>query len=145
MPEPSAVESSVEPLRIPRPLFDAMVEHCRKESPLEACGILGGQGSEVRSIYPLRNKLASEKRFSADPRDLIEADRALRASKQVIVAIFHSHPKWDPIPSKTDLELNFHGETPQIIISFQRDEPEVRAWRLHSDSYDELPWKVEET
>lgn len=143
MNEPSAEPTEI--LRIPRPTLEAMIAHCRNEAPLEACGLLGGVGAEVRSIHLLRNMLASERRFSADPNDLIEADRALRASQQVIVAIFHSHPRWAPVPSKTDLELNFHGETPQIIVSLLQDEPEVRIWRLRPDSFEELPWRVVET
>lgn len=129
-------------LLIPRVIYEAMVEHCRREAPLEACGILCGVAPEARSIFPLRNMLASERRFSADPRDLIEADRTMRGRGEVIVAIFHSHPRWKPIPSKTDLELNFHGTTPQIIVSLLEAEPEVRAWELEPESYRELPWRI---
>lgn len=142
MPPPAARRRALrrrEALVVPRGVYRAMIAHCRAEAPLEACGILGGVPPEVRSIYPLRNLLASERRFSADPRDLIEADRAMRARGEVIVAIYHSHPRWRPVPSKTDLELNFHGTTPQVIVSLLGAEPEVRAWRLHPRSYRSLP------
>ncbi len=131
-----------EALRIPGAIYEAMVAHCQREAPLEACGILCGSAPEVRSIFPLRNMLASERRFSADPKDLIEADRLMRERGEVIVAIFHSHPRWKPVPSKTDLELNFHGTTPQVIVSLLEAEPQVRVWRLHPKSYRSLLWRI---
>ena len=50
-----------------------MVDHCRRESPLECCGILGGTGTRISSFHPLRNIAASQTRYNADPQDLIKA------------------------------------------------------------------------
>ena len=63
----TADDSAGQPLEIPRDLHDAMVAHCVRESPLECCGILGGVSPRVSSFHPLRNELASETRYNADP------------------------------------------------------------------------------
>ena len=130
------------PLIIPAEHHDAMVAHCVGEAPLECCGLLGGIGPVVSSSHPLRNASASEVRYDADPRDLIAAVQSLRARGAEILAIYHSHPRWAPIPSKTDLAENHYGDVPRIIVGLLGPTPEVRAWRLEPDSYVELPWRI---
>jgi proteasome lid subunit RPN8/RPN11 len=137
--------ASTTPLEIPRDIHDAMVAHCQRESPLECCGILGGIVPRVSSIHPLRNASASEVRYDADPRDLIDAVVALRQSNGEILAIYHSHPRWAAIPSRTDLQENHYGPVPRIIVSLLGAAPEVRVWRLDADSYEELPWTIVES
>jgi proteasome lid subunit RPN8/RPN11 len=132
------------PLEIPRDLHDAMVAHCVRESPLECCGILGGNSGRVTSIHPLRNDLVSETRYNADPRDLIEAHITLRERGAEIMAIYHSHPRWQPVPSQTDLDDNHYGPVPRIIVSLVGESPEVRVWELDADSFRELPWRIVE-
>ena len=129
-------------LVIPAEIHDAMVAHCVREAPLEACGLLGGFPPFVSSIHPLKNASASEVRYDADPRDLIEAVQALRARKAEILAIYHSHPRWAAIPSKTDLAENHYGDLPRIIVSLLGEKPEVRVWRLDPDSFEELSWRI---
>ncbi len=129
-------------LEIPRNHVEAMVEHCQRESPLECCGLLGGIGSRVSSFHPLRNAAASETRYDADPRDLIDAVVSLRERKAEILAIYHSHPRWEAVPSRTDLAENHYGEVPRIIVSLLGDSPTIRIWRLDPDSYRELPWRI---
>ena len=129
------------PLLIPIPILDAMVDHCRREAPLECCGILGGVDRRVSSFHPLRNTDASEIHYQADPRDLIQAVTALRARGAEILAIYHSHPRWAAIPSRTDLRENYYGDVPRIIVSLLNETPEVRVWRLDPDAYEELAWE----
>jgi len=160
-PEPDTLE-------IPRDLHDAMVAHCVREAPLECCGILGGVSPRVTSFHPLRNDAASETRYNADPNDLITAYISLRERGAEILAIYHSHPRWEAVPSRTDLQENHYGPVPRIIVSLLGETPVVRVWRLDwvlevvvevlvvgatpvvrvwhrdPDSYQELPWRIVE-
>ena len=129
-------------LTIPAPIVDAMVAHCRREAPLECCGLLGGVRPLVSSYHPLRNTDASETRYNADPRDLIDVVTALRARGAEILAIYHSHPRWEAVPSQADLALNYYGDLPRIIVSLLGPRPTVRIWRLDPDSFTELPWRL---
>src|SRR4051812_7061705 len=123
MDEPAGI------LTIPLAVHDAMIEHCRHEAPLECCGILGGIPPLVSSFHPLRNADASEIRYNADPRDLIDAVTSLRRRAAQMLAIYHSHPRWAAVPSRTDLRENHYGTLPRIIVSLLSDPPEVRVWR----------------
>jgi [CysO sulfur-carrier protein]-S-L-cysteine hydrolase len=132
------------PLEIPRDLHDAMVAHCLSDSPLECCGLLGGVAPRVSSFHPMRNAAASETRYDADAQDLIAAVVSLRDRGAEILAIYHSHPRWEAVPSKTDLRENHYGAVPRIIVSLLDDVPSVRIWRLDPDSYEELDWRIVE-
>ncbi|HEV3165396.1 MAG TPA: M67 family metallopeptidase [Isosphaeraceae bacterium] len=129
------------PLEIPADVVDAMLAHCLREAPLECCGLLGGVSPRVSSIHPLRNTSASPVRYDADPRDLIAAVVSLRNRGAEILAIYHSHPAHAAIPSRVDLAENHYGDVPRLIVSLVGPEPDVRVWRLATDSYEELPWR----
>ncbi len=131
-----------DPLEVPRDLHDAMVAHCLREAPLACVGILGGYPPRVSSFHPLRNVAASEDRYDADPRDLIDAAGALRARREEMLAIYHCRPREDAFPSLTDLRENYYGAMPRIIVSLLDKSPVVRVWRLDPDSYQELPWRL---
>jgi proteasome lid subunit RPN8/RPN11 len=133
---------TLDTLTIPAAIRDEMVAHCVREAPLECCGLLGGVAPVVSSIHPLRNAEASETRYTADADDLIRAVVALRERGAEILAIYHSHPRWPAVPSKTDLRENHYGDVPRIIVSLVGPEPEVRVWRLDPDSFVELPWRL---
>jgi proteasome lid subunit RPN8/RPN11 len=135
---------AVVPLLIPRDIHDEMVAHCLREAPLECCGILGGVTPRVSSFHPLGNAAASETRYDADPRDLISAVVALRQRGADILAIYHSHPRWEAVPSATDLRENHYGPVPRIIVSLKDPTPAVRVWQLEPDSFVELPWQIVE-
>jgi len=135
---------AAEPLLIPRDIHDAMVAHCVREAPLECCGILGGIPPRVSSFHPLGNAAASETRYDADPRDLIHSVVALRQCGAEILAIYHSHPRWEAVPSATDLRENHYGSVPRIIVSLKGHSPEVRVWQLDPESFVELAWQINE-
>ncbi len=59
-----------------------------------------------------------------------------------MLAIYHSHPRWEAVPSLTDLRENYYGPMPRIIVSLLNDTPDVRIWRLDPDSYQELSWRI---
>jgi proteasome lid subunit RPN8/RPN11 len=145
MTEPTAPSSlphdSPPLLEIPAEIRDAMIDHCRREAPLECCGFLGGKDGRVMSIHPLRNIADSETRYLADPQEAIRAWVGLREQGRQILAIYHSHPRWQAVPSQTDLEENHWGDTPRLIVSLLTDPPEIRVWKLEPDSYTELPWR----
>ncbi len=139
-----ASDDTTPALRIPENIYRTMIDQSRRESPLECCGVLGGCDAQVHSIHPLRNVAASPTRYAADERQLVEAHRWLRDRHWRIVAIYHSHPRWPAVPSKTDLEMNYWGDTPRIIISLLTEPAELRVWRLDNDSFQELSWTLVE-
>ena len=141
MPHPTGPEPGPV-LTIPREIHAAMVAHCVMEAPLECCGILGGVFPDVSLFYPLGNASASQTRYDADPHDLIRAVVDLRTREAEMLAIYHSHPRWEAVPSRADLALNHYGPLPRIIVSLLSSPPVVRSWRLDAEAFEELPWRL---
>lgn len=138
MIENSPLPSEPAPVQLSKAIYRQILDHCVEQSPLECCGVLGGKDRTATSIYRFTNILASENRYEADPNDIIRAVQDLRSRGEEFVAIYHSHPRWKPIPSRTDLERNGYGELPQIIVGLLGEAPEVRAWSYGANSYVEI-------
>ena len=130
------------PLQIPRDIHDDMVAHCLANRRGSAAAFWAALHRESRRSTRCATSRASETRYDADPRDLIDAVVALRHRGAEILAIYHSHPRWEAVPSQTDLRENHYGPVPRIIVSLKTDLPEVRVWQLDPDSFVELAWQI---
>jgi proteasome lid subunit RPN8/RPN11 len=133
-------------LRILPDIQQIMIDHCLTENPLECCGILAGKHGHAWEIYKLPNADQSETRYNADPQALIKAVQDMRRNGTEIMGIYHSHPRWQPIPSQTDLKENHYGEVPRIIVGLLKSPPECRVWKFLESPlrYEELAWAISE-
>jgi [CysO sulfur-carrier protein]-S-L-cysteine hydrolase len=125
-------------LRVPERIIHQM--HTLAETPIECCGLLAGHGGHVTQLYPIPNELASPTRFRTDAKAMLAAQRQMREHQQDLIAVYHSHPTSDPIPSATDLAENPFGET---VLSVIIGAGTVRAWRLGVTAYEPIPIVVE--
>ncbi len=133
-------------LLIRRGHYQAMVAQAKAELPNECCGLLAGLVEEfkvgrVLERYPLVNNAASPTEYLANDRTLFDAYRDMRARGLDLLAIYHSHPLSDPVPSSKDLERNYFEEVMHLIISLKADEPVMRGWWLGERGYREAEWE----
>lgn len=117
-------------LYIPELLYRRMLNHCQEERPLEACGLLVGVGEHAVSAYATDNEHRSPVLYKVDDRQLLQVFHEVQAEKQEIIAIYHSHVRSAPIPSRTDIEQATWPEAFYLIISLAHRRPQVRAWRI---------------
>jgi proteasome lid subunit RPN8/RPN11 len=105
--------------------------HAQAVAPEECCGLLGGVGGQVGSIYPLRNVAEQPRRaYEAAPDELFAAQRAMRGRGEKLLGIYHSHPEQqEPQPSLTDVRLAFYPSAAYFIIGLGA-EAVLRAFRL---------------
>lgn len=90
-------------LVLPYSVHARMLACARDAAPLEACGLLLGNGSRIEEARPADNVAADPFRhFEIDPAALIAAHRAARARGPEIIGYFHSHPNGLARPSSTD-------------------------------------------
>jgi proteasome lid subunit RPN8/RPN11 len=134
-------------LTLHRSVYEGMLWHALAESPLECCGLLAGvireDGvGEVRLRYPLINALASPVEFESEPKTHLSADRDIRRQGWDVLAIYHSHPTSDPVPSKKDLERSWSDEVVNFIVSLATSPPMVRGWWLSAEGYREAAWTI---
>mgnify|MGYP005837663397 CR=1 FL=1 len=132
-------------LLVPEGLHLQLIYHARLALPHECCGLLAGCihrcQAFVTHLFPLANVLASPTAYWSDPRDLLHAFRSLRQLRCELLAFYHSHPTTPPRPSRQDLEQNTYGsEVVHVIVSLAGEPPQIGAWRLFPDGYQDVPY-----
>jgi len=136
-------------LTIPDLLLEEVIEHTRREAPIECCGLLAGRIENgvgiVTARFTVANDLRSPTQYETNAHDLFTAFRAMRHDNLELLAIYHSHPTSEPVPSRRDVEQNTYGESViHLIVSLAKEKPTVRAWCLMGDGYREAEWGISE-
>jgi len=122
-------------VRIPKTIFQEMVDHAKREWPLECCGILGGKDKTVQKSFELRNTEKSPVLYSMSPREQMKVFEEMEKESMKMVAIYHSHPHTIPFPSETDVKLTFYPDVSSIIISLKEEEnPMVKAFQIGKEA-----------
>ena len=127
-------ESGRKMIRIPKSIYVEMIEHAKKESPLECCGILGGKDHTVEKAFELQNADKSPVRYSMSPQVQLKVFEEMEKEAMEMVAIYHSHTHTIPFPSETDVKLAFYPEVSSIIISLKEKDPVVKAFRIRREA-----------
>jgi proteasome lid subunit RPN8/RPN11 len=139
-------------MRIRRDLFEEMVGHAVGERPRECCGLVATDDGEAVQVYRATNRYEHPMYgYRLDDGELYRFNAEIEDAGRSLGAIYHSHPRTPPTPSQTDINLAHVPETGEplwpgtiyIIVGFEGADPEVRAWRIRSDGYDEVELSVE--
>lgn len=121
-------------VRIPKSIYQKMIEHAQKEWPLECCGILSGKEKTVQKAFELKNSEESPIQYSMSPRDQMKVFEEMERESMQMIAIYHSHPHTIPFPSETDVKLAFYPDVSSVIISLKEEDPIVKAFRIGKEA-----------
>jgi len=136
-------EQKYERLFIPIHLWNTMQAHVERETPIEACGILGGKlsGEDLFAYIslPARNELNSAYRYRMDARDQLDAFKELEDRGLELAAIYHSHPQGPASPSNTDIEQAYYPDSVYLIWAFDGKRWQSRGYTIRSDIVQEIP------
>jgi len=121
-------------IKIPKSIYHTIIEHARREAPLECCGILGGRDGTVEKAFDLSNTEKSPTRYSMSPQQQVRVFDEMDRESLDMVAIYHSHTHTIPFPSETDVKLAFYPEVASVIISLEEETPVVKAFRIKEDA-----------
>ena len=129
-----------------------MVAQAQAELPNECCGCLAGTiGADgiarIERRYSLVNALASPIEYEWEPKSHFAAVRDMRPLELDILAIYHSHPTSEPLPSgkdraRYDEARPLLGDVMHFIVGLRETPPQVRGWWLERDSAQEADWEV---
>lgn len=76
---------------------------------------------------------STERRYTIDPRAMLDVQKLARDRGLAIVGIYHSHPEHLAIPSEYDREFAWADYVYPIVSVRRGHLSEVRAWRLDDD------------
>src|SRR4030066_1367390 len=80
--------SGKEMIRIPKLIYLKMVEHAKRECPLECCGILGGKDHAVEKAFELQNVDQSSVRYSMAPQEQLKVFEEMEKGAMEMMAIY---------------------------------------------------------
>ncbi len=95
--------SAIRSLSLRPAQMESMRFHVQACLPLEACGLLAGEGNTVKEIISIRNQAASPTRFRMDPEEQLRAFEHMESEGMDLLGIYHSHPEGPDRPSPTDI------------------------------------------
>lgn len=124
-------------MKIKKDIIEQIMEHGKKEAPLEACGYLAGKENLINKYYPMRNIDQSEKHFSLEPKEQFEVIKMARQENLKILAVCHTHPTSPARPSAEDIKLAYDPNMMYVIASLI-GEQEIRAYRIVKGRVEEV-------
>jgi proteasome lid subunit RPN8/RPN11 len=122
-------------IEIRRAVVAGVIEHAKREAPLECCGLLLGADGLIEAFIPARNLRNSATAYLIDPADHFAARRGARAEGRAILGAYHSHPRSAAVPSATDLAEAHDAELLYVIVSLRDEPPDIRAYRLQGGTF----------
>ena len=118
-------------MNMTKDVFKKLIEHAKRDAPIEACGYLASENGIVNTLIPLRNADQSEEHFSFNTTEQFKAVRNMRDSGLTTAAVYHSHPKTPARPSEEDKRLSFDSSVSNVIVSLAGTKPDIKSFRIH--------------
>ncbi len=133
-------------MTIAQSVFGEMLDKARETAPLEACGLLAGNGERATKCYVLTNADASSEHYSMKPEEQFAAVKDMRAAGLKMLAIWHSHPASPARMSAEDMRLAYTPDIVYVIASLaDGGEPRVRAFTVQNGAALEIAVTVEQS
>ena len=129
-------------MRIPRPIYDEMVEHARDEAPNECCGLIGGRNGEAVTLYKALNSEGSPLRYNLDPQDQFRIMSEMDDRGEELAAIYHSHTASPAYPSQTDINLAAYPDAIYLIVSLAEGEEPLRGFHIRDGEVTEADLEI---
>ncbi|MCY4105426.1 MAG: M67 family metallopeptidase [Chloroflexi bacterium] len=133
-------------LRLSRTQARALMQEAVAAAPAECCGLLLGVGGTVCRSIALTNVAATPQvEYQADPSELFRALRLADDQQMEVLAIYHSHPQGEPIPSERDIQEAHYPQAAQLIIATRGQAAEMAAWQIVQGVVRAVPLQIRES
>ncbi len=117
-------------IRIIQNVAGDIIEHAKKDTPVEACGYLAGKNGIITKSFRMTNIDNSTEHFSFDPDEQFEVVRKARSEGLEIIANYHSHPATPARPSQEDISLAYDPDISYMIVSLAGDTEDIKSFSI---------------
>jgi [CysO sulfur-carrier protein]-S-L-cysteine hydrolase len=116
---------------------EQILQHAIRESPREACGLIAGRDYCAKDIVPVPNIAADPTQYyEMEHRALVRAMFEIERRDLTLIAIYHSHPDGDTIPSRTDIRQAYYRNVVYVIVSLSGSAPRLAGWLIQPHQVD---------
>lgn len=129
-------------MKIKRQVIESVIEHARRDAPLEACGYLAAKDGIITTSYPLSNTDKSSKHFSFDPKEQFTVVRDARSKGLDLCVVYHSHPHTPARPSAEDIKLAHDPAILYAIISLAGGKEGIKVFKIKNQVAEEAALEV---
>lgn len=123
--------------------YDKILTQASRELPNECCGMLAGKIEDetiaITEVYPMYNVDQSPEHFSLDPEEQFKVLKDLRSKGYKLVGNYHSHPNSPARPSTEDIRLAYDANIIYMILSLEREQPDIKAFRIIDGTVSQVP------
>ena len=109
-------------------------------APQECCGYARISDGRIDRVFRGYNERQSPYGFVLDAKSLLAANDL--DDEGFGVAVYHSHPKSDPVPSEQDRNVAQYPHWLNLIVSLE-GAPSVRGWWIVDGDVREEPIEIE--
>lgn len=128
-------------LRLTQEQVQTIVNHARAGAPQEVCGLIVGQMGIAQHIFPIPNRSATpETHFEMEAIALLKVYKTMDTAGMELIAVYHSHPNSNPIPSQKDIRevMRNMPNTNQLIVSLKQQQAQLQVWHVHDGQVDRV-------
>ena len=129
-------------LRLTQQQVQAIAEQAKADAPNETCGLIVGQQGVAQHIIPIPNCSRTPlTHFEMDANALLKAYKVLDAMGGDLLAVYHSHPNGEPLPSQTDIRdaaRNMPNVIHLIVGMKRHNKARFQAWHIHDGQVDKV-------
>ncbi len=120
--------------------YNTLIIEAIEKYPAECCGFLLGKESDneqrvISHVITCKNESGTNKEYKISPKEYKKAEKEAGRKKLSLLGIYHSHPDWDAVPSKTDLENALPDLSYVIISVYKHKVSSSRSWRLNDNRF----------
>lgn len=131
-------------MRILKSIITQLVNHAKKDAPIEACGYLASKDSIITASYELTNIDASTEHFRFDPKEQFMTLKDARLKGLEICAAYHSHPLSPARPSFEDIKLAYDPDILYVIVSLCNAVEDIKAFKIKDKNIESIKLEVVE-
>lgn len=117
-------------MKIKKDIIDKIIDHAKKDAPVEACGYLAGKDGIITRHYELTNIDKSEEHFAFDKNEQFAPVKEARNEGLEVCAVYHSHPKTPARPSAEDIKLAYDPNISYVIVSIADGQEDIKSFKI---------------
>src|SRR5258708_9377484 len=113
-----------------------IINHALRGHPYEVCGLAGGRDWQVETVVEVPNaSLTPQYSFEMEQQGMVDVIISFQRAGQEVVAIYHSHPDGEAIPSQHDINQVTGPDAGYLIVGLTDPQaPDVRGWMIRREN-----------